>query len=349
MQKLPLIATIEHTALKNCSAFTMKGTVMKTKEFINLKWSLFENNPIIKYPFPSPIIADPTFITPDESKDNKWHLFAHSLLGIHHYISMDGINYTRLNKQTLRRAMRPFLLYANGMYYLYYEKTKPFILWYSWLPHQWYSYIAMRSSKDCYTWSDEKIILKPSLPWHHNNLGYSISNPCVVKTKNTYYLYYSAALAYIMDCGFNEPLYIGLAKAQSPEGPFECCSEPILAPSQYNRWCNLGCGSFKVLPFDDGFIGLQNGIYWDYTINHSGSAILVYSSKDGITFNALWKDPLVKPDNIDGSFMKSHVYAFDAKPVDKERWFLYFNARSDWHWSKGREHIGLLIGKKSKH
>jgi hypothetical protein len=47
--------------------------------------------------------------------------------------------------------------------------------------------------------------------------------------------------------------------------------------------------------------------------------------------------------------MKSHVYAFDTKPVDKERWFLYFNARSDWHWSKGREHIGLLIGKKSKH
>jgi hypothetical protein len=45
--------------------------------------------------------------------------------------------------------------------------------------------------------------------------------------------------------------------------------------------------------------------------------------------------------------MKSHVYAFDAKPVDKEQWFLYFNARNDWHWSKGREHIGLLIGKKT--
>ncbi|EMN49563.1 hypothetical protein LEP1GSC088_2033 [Leptospira interrogans str. L1207] len=30
-------------------------------------------------------------------------------------------------------------------------------------------------------------------------------------------------------------------------------------------------------------------------------------------------------------------------PIEK-KWFLYFNARNDWHWTKGKEKIGLLIG-----
>lgn len=148
----------------------------------------------------------------------------------------------------------------------------------------------MRSSNDLYTWSDKKTILKPSLPWHSNEYGSSISNPCVIKHKQAYYLYYSASLTPIQDCGFNEPLYIGLAKASNPAVPFQSLHDQIMEPSKFNRWCNIGCGSFKALKMDDGFIGFQNGIYWDYTINQSGSAILVYSSKDGIHYNPLMKE-----------------------------------------------------------
>lgn len=318
---------------------------MKIKEFLQLTFTEYDGNPIIAPPFPSPIIADPTFVTPDTSTDGRWHLFAHSLLGIHHFTSDDGIHYKRL-PGVIRNAMRPYLFHEHNTYYLYYEKIKPFILWYSWLPHKWYSYIAMRSSNDLHTWSDEKAIITPSLPWHTNTYGDSISNPCVIKHKNSYFLYYSAALAFIQDCGFNEPLYIGFAKADNPAGPFQSLLHPIMEPSKYNRWCNIGCGSFKVITMDDGFIGLQNGIYWDYTINHSGSAILLYSSKDGITFKQMSKEPLLKPDLKEGSYKRSHVYAFHIKQVNKTQWYLYFNARNNWHWSKGKEHIGLLIGQK---
>ncbi len=318
---------------------------MKIKEFTRLTFKEYESNPIIAPPFPSPIIADPTFCTPQESKDNRWHLFAHSLLGIHHYVSDDGIHYTRLPKVVVRHAMRPFLFFEDDTYYLYYEKIKPFILWYSWLPHTWYSYIAMRLSRDLYSWSNEHLILKPSLPWHSNEFGSSISNPCLVKhDKKSFMLYYSAALTFIQDCGFNEPLYIGLAKGNNPKGPFESMPQPIMEPSKYNRWCNLGCGSVKVKAMDDGFIALQNGIYWDYTINHSGSAILVHSSKDGIHFTQTLKDPIIKPDNIEKSFKRSHVYACDAKNKNKKIWYIYFNARNNWHWTKGKEHIGLALG-----
>jgi hypothetical protein len=319
---------------------------MKIKDFLRLTFKEYDSNPIIAPPFPSPIIADPTFVTPKESPDGKWHLFAHSLMGIHHFISDDGIHYSRLPKPAIRNAMRAFLYHEQNTYYLYYEKIKPYILWYSWMPHTWYSYIAMRSSNDLYTWSDEQTILKPTLPWHSNEYGHSIGNPCVVKHKQTYYLYYSAALTHIHDCGFNEPLYIGLAKASNPTGPFQSLPQPIMEPSKFNRWCNIGCGSFKALKMDDGFIGLQNGIYWDYTINQSGSAIVVYSSRDGIHYTPLMKDPLLKPDLKEGSYKRSHVYAFDIKQVTTKQWYLYFNARNNWHWSKGKEHIGLLIGNK---
>ncbi|MCX8123064.1 MAG: family 43 glycosylhydrolase [Spirochaetes bacterium] len=317
---------------------------MRIKDFMQLTFKEYEGNPIIAPPFPSPIIADPTFVPPNQSPDGRWHLFAHSLMGIHHFISEDGLYYVK-RSGAIRNAMRPYIFYENNTYYLYYEKIKPFILWYSWLPHRWYSYIAMRTSKDLQTWSDEKTILTPSLSWHSNQYGHSISNPCIVNHKQSYFLYYSAALTYIHDCGFNEPLYIGLAKAYSPTGPFESLPQPIMEPSKYNRWCNIGCGSFKVVTMDDGFIGLQNGIYWDYTINHSGSAILLYSSKDGIHFTPISNEPLLKPDIQQGSFKRSHVYAFDIKQVNSN-WYLYFNARNNWHWTKGKEHIGLLIGSK---
>jgi hypothetical protein len=74
----------------------------------------------------------------------------------------------------------------------------------------------------------------------------------------------------------------------------------------------------------------------------------VYSSKDGIHYTLVMKNPLLKPDIKEGSYKRSHVYAFDVKQVDKKQWYLYFNARNNWHWSKGKEHIGLLIGSKKR-
>jgi len=42
--------------------------------------------------------------------------------------------------------------------------------------------------------------------------------------------------------------------------------------------------------------------------------------------------------------MRSHVYACDFVISGNEA-RLYFNARNDWHWSKGKEKIGVLIGR----
>jgi hypothetical protein len=49
-----------------------------------LEWIDHPDNPLISPPWPEFLIADPSVVTPDISPDDQWHLFAHSLIGIHH-------------------------------------------------------------------------------------------------------------------------------------------------------------------------------------------------------------------------------------------------------------------------
>lgn len=55
-----------------------------------LKWCEYKSNPVIYPPPLSPVIADPTFLPPNRTPDKRWHLFAHSIFGIHHFVSTDG-------------------------------------------------------------------------------------------------------------------------------------------------------------------------------------------------------------------------------------------------------------------
>jgi hypothetical protein len=91
----------------------------------------------------------------------------------------------------------------------------------------------------------------------------------------------------------------------------------------------------KVLAVEDGFVALQNGIYWDATMRHSGSAVRLLGSADGLAFERLGP-PFLRPT---AGWMRSHVYAVDVRRVGAEL-HLYFNARSGWHWLVGREAIG---------
>ena len=43
------------------------------EEFNNLEFKLYDNNPIIKNPLNSFVIADPSVLTPTYSHDNKFH------------------------------------------------------------------------------------------------------------------------------------------------------------------------------------------------------------------------------------------------------------------------------------
>lgn len=308
---------------------------MQRADFATLRFSEHAGNPLIRAPFPSPIIADPTFLAPGEGPDGSWHLFAHSLFGIHHFVSEDGLAWRR-RERLWPNALRAFLTKGTGDYLLFYEKCR---LMLPILPGvAWASRIEVRRSTDLRRWSEPAVVLEPTLRWHEEpGRGRAVGNPCVVPVAGGHRLYYSAGLVFLPDCGFCEPRFIGVAAADRLEGPYRPATEPILGPED-DPLANAGAGAIKVVPVADGFVGFQNAISWDAALGRSSSAIRLLGSADGITWQALRPAPLLAPAP---GWKGSHVYALDVRFVDGRPW-IYFNARNRAHWLRGREAIGLL-------
>ncbi len=323
----------------------MKQTSKKAHK-TNIFWKLYQDEPILKPNFPSPILADPSFLFPENTIDHKWHLFVHNIFGILHYTSENGIEWGK-PKYVVKNGMRPFIFQENGDYYLYYEKYKPFHVLMSWFPfRKWKSEIVVIKSKDLVTWSDSLTLLTPTKDFHINEKwGSSVSNPCLVKMNDTTYrLYYSSSLAYIEDCGFCEPLHISVAESQSPLGPFRLFSQPLFSPRKEDPYVNLAAGAIKVIRWRDRFFGFQNGIFWNPIRKESGSAILFLQSEDGLTWDRVNPGPILGPTGK--GWKASHVYACDVKFSEEENVFImYFNARNTAHWTRGKEAIGLFVGK----
>lgn len=322
---------------------------MTTQEFLALDWHLLKESPLIAPPglLSGPIIADPTFVGPDASPDGLWHLFAHTIHGIEHFVSRDGEAWTHAGRVT-GRAMRAFVVFADGTYHLFYEQPRFQYADIMFLFHvPWCSRIVRISSADLVRWSAPVPVLEPSLPWHADNpYGASVSNPCVIEAGGKWILYYSAGLTHVADCGFEEPTHIAAAVAETVTGPYTPLPEPLLSPHADLPFCNLCCGSIKVMKLDDGFVGVQNGIYVDKD-GRSGSALLRLTSADGIHFVHVDREhPLFAPNEQGGGWMRSHIYACDFRPVPAmSAWYLFFNARNDWIWTRGRERIGCLTAR----
>ena len=315
---------------------------MTVDDFARLTWRVTHDSPVLYPPKASPILADPTFLLPDDTPDAHWHLFAHSIFGVHHFASDDGVRWSA-PRLAVRHAMRPFLYREGTTYHLFYERYPSFRLPLAWLPFRWRSWIERRSSTDLARWSAPAIVLRPTLPWQRTpRLGEAVGNPCVLRHGDGgYALYYSAGLVRVPDCGFNEPLHVGVARAVSLDGPWETRPDPVLSPRTNDPRCNLGAGALKVLALDDGFVGLQNGIALDATTRQSRSAISVVTSADGLTWRYAHPEPIVAPTR---GWRERFVYACDVRYEHAtRRWYLYFNGRDRAPMLAGREAIGFVV------
>lgn len=304
---------------------------LKIEDMLSLRWEEYANNPIIEPPFPSPILADPSFLPPGRTPDGLWHLFAHSIMGIHHFTSRDGLAWEREEGVVSRKSLRPFLFEKESTYYLFYERYVRL------LPYL--SQIEARHSKDLYSWSEPEVVLRPTLSWQKEGCRYgAVSNPSLVEEEGDFRLYYSAGLIHMKDCRFSEPKYIGVATYGDIIGEYQAAPEPLIQPSAMDPYCNMGAGAVKVLRVGNGYVGFQNGIYWDTGTGHCSSAIRMITSLDGYTWDYNASEPFLKPEP---GWKKAFVYALDIRQVG-ERFYLYFNARDG--WLLGKERIGLAFG-----
>jgi hypothetical protein len=324
---------------------------MTLADFLSLVWE-DGGLPLIEPRFPSPILADPTFLFPYEcgseaSGQAMWNLFAHGAFGIERFESKDGLAWTRRGL-VLRDGMRAFVRLVGTEYFLLYERYRPFALPLQLLPKRprWKSRIELRRSPDLETWSPPEILLEADFPWARDpELGDSVSNPCLVRAGDVWRLWFSASLVHLPDCGFDEPKYVGCAVATNPGGPFGIEAGPRIQPLRGKGEEILGAGSIKVLELDDGWIGLQNRIY-EGSEGRSRSAIFLLASSDGLHFEEARPEPLLAP-SPEG-WRSSHVYACDCR-IDRRDGlvYLYYNARDGWYKTEGKERIGRIVGRPS--
>lgn len=299
----------------------------------SLLWQEHPQNPLLSPPWCTPLLADPTFLPPEETPDRLFHLFAHSLFGIHHFTSINGVRWQRHPGIVVKNALRAHLIKDNGRFYLSYEKCRLFNPF-----GRWSSHIEVMASSDLWRFERPRVLLRPTLSWHkHERFGEAVSNPCLLRDEQGFRLYYSASLVRVPDCGFNEPAYIGLARSPSLEEAFVPQPEPLLRPEPADPQANLGAGAAKVFRVRNGFVAFQNGISWDVVARRSASAIRLLGSFDGEHFRPLLATPIIAPTS---GWRASHVYALDVRRVGPTL-FLYFNGRTAAHWLWGREQIGL--------
>lgn len=309
------------------------------EQILNLDFKL-RKDPIL-HPFDgSFVVADPSLLTPSSSNDKKWHMFFHTNLAVYHFISDDGISFNKVNK-IVKNAMRPNINFIDGKYYLFYEKTRSLIMnLLSFLNiAKWKSSIYVKESSDLINWSNGHEVIGIDKDYHKiDGGGHSISNPYLLKVDNKYRLYYSSSLTFIKDCGFSEPTYISYAESDYVNKEYKSIDKPIIYPNKEDPYLNLCSGCLKVYKIKDGYIGIQNGIYEKDAKSHS--AIILLSSKDGITFK--FEKVLLEPSANDNTkWMKQYVYASHlVKEGNILR--LYFNARDISNPVKGRECIGFV-------
>jgi predicted GH43/DUF377 family glycosyl hydrolase len=288
-------------------------------------WTDHPENPLIEPPGHEFLLGDPSFVLPEESPDGKWHLFANSLFGIHHFTSGDGIHWKREGK--IGPGFRPYIFKEDDTFYLFVEHfTVP----------QFRSRMTVRTSSDLWSWSKMTVVLRPELPWE-GRIVKTVGNPCLIKVDGRYRLYYSAWVVFFPDLGFCEPRHISAAHSDSITGPYDKLPQPIISPSNDDPYCNRAAGAIKVI-FDEKrglYYGFHNGIYRDST-GLSRSAILLLSSEDGLAWKRVYPEPIIAPEGE--GWKKAFVYQLDVKRVGDEMW-LYYNARDGWRI--GKERIGL--------
>ena len=307
------------------------------EQFNNADFTLFEGNPILKNPWNSFVIADPSVLTPDVSHDGKWHLFCHTFFGVYHYESDNGIDFKNKGK-IVNRAMRPNINYIDGKYYLFFERTRPVIFnLLSLVGAKWKSEIYCVESTNLKEWSNPYLVVGKTRDYEEYKKGFAISNPFLINIDGKYRMYYSCGQTFIKDCGFCEPTHISFAESDSITNGYVSRETPIISPDKNIEYLNLCSGCLKVYKLKDCYIGLQNGLFEKDGKSHS--AIMLLKSQDGINFEFV--KPFLAPQKCgNNDWMAQYVYAC-CLTYHENKLRLYFNARNVSNNLTGRECIGF--------
>lgn len=313
------------------------------------QWFPFNDEPLLKGNWYVPKLCDPQVIIPSDSPDGKWHMFLHSWIGIHHFVSESGIAWEP-KKMIVLRGHYPFIFHEKNRYYLLYEKHDYNIpgaaIRRADEKNENCSRIELCSSHDLESWSTPRTILDSrDVPYAHDYVKRtSISRPQLIKTGDIYRLYFGASEVVLPDTKFKTGRYFGFAESSSLNTDFKIISEkPLLVPDPDDIWTNMATGSVKIVQHEEKIFALQCGYYWNPEECKTSSSAFILSSEDGLEFSRCTEKPILMPQAQ--GWADGYIKNCDVNFMPEERcWYCYFSASGRKNSLFSTESIGLFIG-----
>jgi hypothetical protein len=322
--------------------------------FSKISWFPFSDEPVLRCLWYLGRLCDPCILLPDQGPDGKWHLFAHTWVGLEHFTSENGISWEP-RKMIELRGHSPFVFYQEGVWYLVYEKHDSSLpaLKKGRMRRRDFEKVSssrfeIRSSSDLILYSEPKIILdSKDVPFSGLSTGKPrISRPQLFKTEEGYSLYFGASHTVLEDSGQKATKYFALATSTNLEGPYILANEgqPLLKPDANDKYRNMACGSIKVVQALDGFAAFECAMRWDKKEGKTSSILLQLESSDGIAWKSSFRAEILS--TPEKGWADRYVVSCDAKyKADEQCWYCYYSANSKKGIFPVRESIGLLLGK----
>lgn len=322
----------------------------------HLSWYPFSDEPLIKAKWFTPRLCDPALVLPEESPDNRWHMFAHNWLGIQHFVSDNGLDWTA-RKMIELRGHSPFIFHSKGVWYLLYEKHDSSPSQLDWKEFTDKSQRISSSRIEICSTEDMVIFSKPIVLLDSKNVPFaniSLNKPRLSRPqlfydeKYGYRLFLGASHLKICDSNQKATLYFALAQSDTLLGEYKIVdNKPLLEPSSEDEYRNLAVGSVRVIQATDGYVGFECAFGWDKENNKSISTLVQLESEDGIRWQKSKRKPLITlPES---GWASRYITSCDIRYMENDYcYYCYFSGNSKVKFGPFtyvNESIGLLLGK----
>ena len=315
----------------------------------NAVWSSYSEWAIWQSPWYEMRLSAPAVLLPEDSPDGLWHLFAHSWMGIEHYSSPSGFDWSKVSLVALR-GHYPSLYRERNTWHLVYESHDRDYSGSIRLDRKrTISRIWMMSSSDLRNWSSPQMILSAAdVPYASDFSVPRLAHPQIVPWEGGYRLYFTASELKMYDSGQKASACLSYACSGFINADYEVRQKPVLRLDPDDRHADLAPGAFSFVACPDARIAFQSAYSFDEEAGRSRSSIWLLSSHDGEDFSYV-RRLMSSPD--EGWASRSITSCSVSYRPSEDSWYCYYSANGkdpDRPWLPVRERLGLLIGNRRR-
>ena len=258
----------------------------------NAVWSSYSEWAIWQSPWYEMRLSAPAVLLPEDSPDGLWHLFAHSWMGIEHYSSPSGFDWSKVSLVALR-GHYPSLYRERNTWHLVYESHDRDYSGSIRLDRKrTISRIWMMSSSDLRNWSSPQMILSAAdVPYASDFSVPRLAHPQIVPWEGGYRLYFTASELKMYDSGQKASACLSYACSGFINADYEVRQKPVLRLDPDDRHADLAPGAFSFVACPDALMAFQSAYSFDEEAGRSRSGLLEVK-RESFDFYILRSDDL---------------------------------------------------------